>query len=363
MAVMQRPEELERELEAGRPQAVYVLMGPAEYLVDRFVRRLVRETGSVRVPVDASQVSPDEVRASALVPDLFATARVVHVQSAEAWPAKDRKTFLAAVAGNLAPGLRVALTIDARRPSQGKLPEGVRAAFFWNPFPSALPRLADEFLRSHGGRPGRGVGELLVDFYGADLRRLDQEARKLAVTAGDAGVVDVALVRALCAAPAEDRGFVVAETVTSRDRPRALREVEGLMEGEGPHALLAMLANRMRRMRLLRDLVDQDPAQGRRAREAARELAEADRGTRRLQAKRRADLQAELAQLGTLAPAGGDLEGVHPRQLPGLMEHADGYSLAELDEGLRACARADRRLKGEAGDLGVVMTELVVALT
>lgn len=363
---MRKPEALDAELERAGPAGVYLLAGPAEYLIERFVRRVVEVSQARRIGVEAAEAGPDEVAAEHLVADLFGTPRVVHVQRAEAWPAPRRKKFVEAAAAGLPPGVRVVVTMDAKRPSNAKLPEAVRAAFYWNPFPSALPRLAEGFIRDHGGKPVRGVGEALVDRYGADLRRIDQEAFKVAVGAKKA---DAAAVARLCVAADQTLGYKVAEDLTSRRRGRALAGVEELMKNESPHGLISMVASRLRRMTWLHELFGRDPGAARRATDAAEELAEAEaraaKGGFGLKAPRRRALEGEVGELleALTADEKADFGDVFPRALPSLVHHARAYGPGELREALRAVAAADRKLKGEAADERWVVTELAMALS
>lgn len=363
---MNKPEQLEQALERQGPGAVYLLAGPAEYLIERLVRRIVTASGSRRISVDGRVEDPEEVVAMHLGADLFATARCVVVEHAEAWQPNARKKLLERAAEGLPPGVRLVLAMDSKKPSAAKLPPEVQAAFFWKPFPSALPRLAEGFLRDHGARPARGVGEALVEAYGDDLRRIDQEAFKLAAASKKP---DVELLRRLCVPTSDQRGFQVAETLTSRKRKRALAEVEELMRSEGPHALVAVLANRLRRIRWVHELSRRDPGAARRARDAADELTRAEERARSggfgMKATRRKALEEEVGELlEALTPAEKEDFGVvHPRGLPGIVADADRYRPDELRQALRVVAAADRRLKGEAGDPALVTTELVMALT
>lgn len=363
---MKKPEQLEQALERQGPAAVYLLAGPAEYLVERLVRRIVAASASRRISVDGRLEGPEEVVAMHLGADLFGTARCVVVEHAEAWQPNARKKLLVRAAEGLPPGVRLILVMDSKKPSSAKLPPEVQAAFFWKPFPSALPRLAEAFLRDHGAKPARGVAEGLVESYGDDLRRIDQEAFKLAAASKKP---DVELLERLCVPTSDQRGFRVAETLTTRRRKQALVEVEELLRTEGPHALVAVLANRLRRIRWVHEASRRDPGAARRAREAADELVQADQRAKAggfgLRRDRRQALEGQVGELlELLAPDEKDDFGkVHPRGLPGLVADADRYRPEELREALRAVAAADRRLKGEAGNLAMVTTELVIALT
>ena len=363
---MKKPEQLEQALERQGPASVYLLAGPGEFLIERLVRRIVAAGESRRISVDAREESPEEVVAMHLGADLFATARCVVVEHAEAWQPNARKKLLQRAADGLAPGVRLVLTMEAKKPSSAKLPPAVQAAFFWRPFASALPRLAESFLRDHGAKPARGVAEGLVERYGEDLRRIDQEAFKLAAASKKP---DLELLKRLCVPTSDQRGFHVAETLTSRRRKRALVEVEDLMRSEGPHALVAVLANRLRRIRWVHELSRRDPGAARRAREAADELVAAEQraqsGGFGLRRDRRTALESQVGELlETMTPEEKDDFGrVHPRGLPGIVADADRYRSEELREAMRAVAAADRRLKGEAGDSSLVATELVIALT
>ncbi len=364
---MRKPEQIDEDVDAGRLATVYVLAGPGEFLIERLIRKIVSQSQSRRVNVSAKELSSESVQTEHLMADLFSTARVVHIDHAEVWKPAARKKFLATVAESLSPGIRVVLTLNSPRPSSAKLPASVQSAFFWNPFPSALPRLAEQFLRDHGGKPERGTGDALVARYGNDLRRIDQEAFKLAIcTPG--GKASPADVEELCPEVGDQKGYRVAETFTSRNRVQALNELEELLQNDSPHALVATVAGRLRRMRALKKLMRGSPAGAKDALRAAEEIAAGEKraasGGFGLRADRRRSLEAEVAELleGFGEKERGDFGDVFPRALPKLVMHASRYKMEELATALCAVAAADRRLKGEASDERLVVTELLLSL-
>lgn len=356
---MRRPEELEADLEAGRLADVYVLVGPAEYLIDRFAARLAEVADARRVLVDAADCPPERLGLEHLTADLFSTPKVVHVRGANGWKPKARKDLLKEVVERgLPPGTRLVLSWPATRPPKDPAPKGAAAAFFWNPFPSALPRLAEAWIRQHGGRAARGVGDELAERYGSDLRRMDQEARKLAW--GCEGTVRVGDVDELCPRTEESRGFVVAQAATRGDLVEALASLEEVARGDGPFAVLAMLTNRLRRLVALRGLLDDDPRQGRDAVRAARRLAE----NPRMRRNQKADLEADIQGLldSDAAADYPDLAGLKVWQASSLVADADAHPTEALATALRRCAEADRYLKGQGGDPVLALERVLLAL-
>lgn len=356
--MLAKPEDLEAEIEAGRPGALYLLAGPAEFLMERFVRRLTTARGAKRIRVDAEEVAPDRLPTEHLVADLFATARVVHVPGAAAWKAEARRKLMKEVAGGGLPaGLALVLCLETTTQPREKLPEGFRAAFFWNPFPSALPRLAEAWIRERGAKAGPGAGARLAELYGTDLRRLDQEIAKLAVPG--AGDVTVERVRELCARPPEARAFIAAEAMTSRDPGAGLAALAEVLSSEGPHAVLPVVANRLRRMLLLARGPLGDASVRARVVPVAERLARPDAMLRREERER---AEGELAGLGAMTEDPDELAEVHPRALPGLVAHAARASVEELSRALGAIAEADRRLKGDGEDEAWALERVVAIL-
>ncbi len=358
-----KPEALEAEIGRGSVAPAYLLLGPGEFLIDRLVRKLAGVREARLVLVDGGETSAHQVRVEVLVGDLFATPKVVHVRDATAWKPKERKELFAeAAAGGLPAGMTLVLSGPAKSEPKEAIPEAGRAAFFWNPFPSALPGLAEGLVRDHGGLPRPGVGALLVERFGTDLRRIDQEARKLAL-ASEGRPVDPGMVEALCGRLPESRGFLLAAAVTARDRDRALALLGALLETESPHGLVAMVANRLRRMAMLKELGRLEPERMERARKAAAFLGEDPMGKPISRAakvpheKALGDLVASLPE-GRLAA----LADQAPWQLSGLVLHQERFNEEELGSALGAVAIADRDLKGGGGDEAFAVERMILAI-
>lgn len=358
---MRKSEDLEQDLSRRGPEDVYALCGPAEYLMERFAERVASEAQAPLVRVDAAEVAPEALAVEHLVPDLFGTPKVVLVTGAQAWKPKARTRLLEEVAAAGVPaGKRLLVTWTATRPPRGGIPkEGVQAAFFWKPFPSVLPRMVEGWIREKGGKPGRGVGDRLVEAYGDDLRRMDQEAFKLAVSTK--GSISPRDVDRLCMKPLESKAFRIAEAITAGERALALRGLAEVLATEGPHGLVAMLANRFRRMLALKRVAEAAPGPARRAFRAAEELG-SPRGRRLPRAKKQV-LEGEIQELLDAVPPGTpDLGGLKVWQATGLLRHAERFSGAALEDGLVACARVDRQLKGEGGVEAWALERLILEL-
>lgn len=351
---MQRPEDLVRARKKGTPPSLYWLSGPADFLIERFVLDLARDLGCQLVRLSAKELRPHQVREQELVPDLFGTEKLFWIQDGEAWDAKARKKWFEELSqGGLSPGHTVALTQIAKRPSEAKLPSQVARAFFWNPFPNALPELAEGFLRELGAEIQPGVGSALIERYGKDLRRVHQEAVKLAASASERVTRD--LVEDLCPRLEDSKAYEVAEVLTKGPRTVGLDQLLGYLDGDNALPLVFLTATRLRRL-LWFKRAPKLGAAFREARDAAEELDAAQkrqaRGGFGMKAPRRRALEGDVQALIDALPelARDDFERCFPSQAAQLLVESLGHRTPALRKALEALARADRSLKGEGFD-------------
>ncbi len=117
-------------------------------------------------------------------------------------------------------------------------------------------------------RLGDGVAELLVDFLGTDLSRLETEVQRLALEVEEGGTVEMATAEAVTAAALPDAWAFIGHLGT-RDRPRALTALHHLLAtGEAPIRLVGLIAWQLRQLLRARAGLDR----GRPRQQIAKEL-------------------------------------------------------------------------------------------
>ena len=173
--------------------------------------------------------------------------------------------------------------------------------------PAELRGWIEGRIREEGKEPERGTAAALLEQIGADPDRLSSEIRKLVLYTGARTKVTPEDVARVSGSDRPHSIFELTDAIGSRDRVRALRVLHRLLsQGEPPLAVLAGLANHLRRM--LR----------------ARECDPLEPGT----------VQRTL--------------GVHPFAAQKLVEQVRRLDRERLRFTLDAVARTDRALKGAA---------------
>jgi DNA polymerase-3 subunit delta len=173
--------------------------------------------------------------------------------------------------------------------------------------PSELRAWVEARLKEEGKRPERGTAVALLENVGPDSDRLASEIGKLVLYAGDRPTVTPEDVDRVGGSDRPHAIYELTDATGSRDGIRALRVLHRLLvQGEPPLALLAGLANHLRRM--LR----------------ARECQPLDAAT----------VQRAL--------------GVHPFAAKKLVEQVRKLDRERLRFALEAAGRTDRALKGAA---------------
>src|SRR5579859_1734396 len=103
--------------------------------------------------------------------------------------------------------------------------------------------------RSKGVRLKPEVARLLDDHLGQDLEVLDSELEKLSLFAGDAGVVDAAMVRLLTPQTRQADTFQLLIAASDRRTAEALSLLHELLDnGVAPVAVIGMLGSQVRKL-------------------------------------------------------------------------------------------------------------------
>jgi DNA polymerase-3 subunit delta len=173
--------------------------------------------------------------------------------------------------------------------------------------PAELRSWIEARIREEGKRPERGTAAALLEQVGADSDRLSSEIGKLALYAGDRPKVTPEDVDRVGGSDRPHAIYELTDAMGSRDGVRALRVLHRLLlQGEPPLALLAGLANHLRRMLRARECQPLDPP----------------------------TVQRQL--------------GVHPFAAQKLVEQVRKLDRNRLRFALEATGRTDRALKGAA---------------
>lgn len=270
------PEQFVARIAKQAPAPAYLFLGQEGYqrrickeaLVERVLPGELRSGGLTQSDLENTTLS--EVLDDARSLSLFATDRVVWIQSAElALPrrmtesAEDsenpQKPGASELAGYLAaPTPGTVLVFECSRydfsgDDRAKI-ERVQKFFaelpvveFRHYTPETSRFLAQQMLRERGLKMGGAELAVLLDAVAGDANRLSAEIEKLALFAGENGSVTMDDLRLLVPNAAQSTIFTLVNALAKRDRASALRSLDILLrEGEYLPLALTFLSTQFR---------------------------------------------------------------------------------------------------------------------
>ena len=116
-------------------------------------------------------------------------------------------------------------------------------------------RWAQDYLKELGGKIEPAALRLLIRLIGTGLTRLSNELGKLAAYA-NGGVINTAAVQELVPRAREHASWELWDAIISRDRKRALRLMNRLLDFQDPLPILGSLASYYRRLLIGKELVE-----------------------------------------------------------------------------------------------------------
>jgi DNA polymerase-3 subunit delta len=308
---------------------ITLVTGPEEFLAERTVEAVRAATRAHDPEAEVGETSAEQLTRATLgelaAPSLFSTTRCVVVRGLEGLPEESVPGLLDYAA---APAEDVALVLVHGGGAKGT---GVLAKLRKQSTvtevktvplkPRELPGFVAQELRGHQVRIDEDAAEHLVRSVGADLRALAAAAHQLAGDF-DGKPLTLAMVKQYFAGRAETKSFAVADAAMQGQAARALEELRWALDtGTAPVLVTSALAGSLR-------------------------------GLAKLSAARRGAREADLAR---------DL-GVPPWKVGELRRQARGWDSEGLATAIRAVARADADVKGQAADASWALERMVLAV-
>jgi DNA polymerase-3 subunit delta len=306
---------------------ITLVTGPEEFLGERAVARVRSAVREHDPEAELSETGAESLTMATLgelaAPSLFSSTRCVVVRKLEDLPEESAPGLLDYAA---APSDDVALVLVhgggqkgsgmlAKLRKLGPVTEVVSAPLTARDF----PRFVSDELRSHRVRIDSDAAEFLVQAVGQDLRGLSAAASQLANDfAGQP--ITTEMVRRYFGGRAEAKSFAVADHALNGRVAQALEELRWALDrGTAPVLVTSAVAGSLRSLARLKG---------------------APRGMRN------ADLMREV--------------GVPSWKLDQLRRQSHGWDDAGLGRAIRAVARADADVKGQAGDASYALEKMVL---
>ena len=268
-------EDLWRQLKQGTLAPVYVLYGAETYLRDRAASEIVnrafaegdlREFNYDEFSLNARQGIDGAIAAADQLP-MMSTRRVVRVSEIRVAAAANRDTLreedeeiLGRYLADPSPSTVLILVADELNGNRKvtKLLNQHAATIKFEPLDDAgLATWIGKAARESGTRIDELAVRLLVDLVGPNLRRLDNEIKKLSTAAMPDGVITTALVEALVMPSSEVENFVLSDAMISGRPERTIAAMKKVLDAGGePVALLGLISFNIRRLLMVKDLMD-----------------------------------------------------------------------------------------------------------
>jgi DNA polymerase-3 subunit delta len=262
-------EDLRREVEGERVQPLYLFLGEEQYLQGRALRLLYATVDeALRVfNVSTFSIGSDTGAGSrttaAMVIDaanqmpMMSARRIVVVREFDKIR-EDEQELVLAYLKRPAPTTTMvfqAVAPDKRRKLTAALIKTCSVVTFDLLDESRARRWAEERLKLHGCTAEPAALSLLIALAGTGLTRLVNELEKLAAYA-DGGAINSAAVRELVPRAREHASWELWDAINARDRKRALKLMEHLLDDTDALPILGSLASLYRRLLTGKQLIE-----------------------------------------------------------------------------------------------------------
>lgn len=262
-------DDLRREVEGGRIQPLYLFLGEEQYLQERALRLLrdVVDEGLRVFNVSAFSIGSDNGAGSkttaAMVIDaanqmpMMSARRIVVVRDFDKIK-EDEQELVLAYLKNPAPTTTMvfqAVSPDKRRKLTAALIKTCAVFTFDFLDEGRVKRWAEARLKKSGCSMEPAALSLLIGLVGTGLTRLVNELEKLAAYA-DGGAINSAAVQELVPRAREHAGWELWDAINGRDRKRALKLMERLLDDSDALPILGALASLYRRLLTGKQLIE-----------------------------------------------------------------------------------------------------------
>ena len=256
--------ELLQSLKQGKIEPVYFLLGPESYLRDQAARAIADEalretllrefndstfslkTGDARAAIAAAEQLP-----------MMSPRRVVHIRDFSKLNEATEEILLTYINRPVETTVVIFNTddVDKRKKFTKKLMSG--AAFEFAPLNNAeLSAWARSHLAELKADAAPNVLSRIVELVGSNVRTLANELNKLAAAALPSANITLDLVEELVGRSRELMNWELTDHMLSRNRSRAVKTLQHLLDdGAPPVMLIGLIASTYRRMALAHALL------------------------------------------------------------------------------------------------------------
>lgn len=260
-------EEFRRSIKDGRIEPLYLFVGDEQYLQERAVRLLFNtldETGrmfntsifSIGEQAASGKVSAWAAIETANQMPMMAARRIIVIRDFDKISEGENELVLEYLKRPSSASTVVfqAVSLDQRRKLTSALMKTCAVVAFERLTEQQATRWAEEFLKRRGCRIEPGALGHLLGLVGTRLTRLSTELEKLATYAGG-GFINNTAVEELVPRAREHTSWELWDAIIDRNRSRALKLMERLLDDGEPIMILGALAGLYRRMLVAKELM------------------------------------------------------------------------------------------------------------
>lgn len=261
-------EEFRRLMKEGRVESLYLFVGEEQYLQERALRLLSKTLDEAGRVFNFSVFSIGDTAAGHKVTawtaldtanqlPMMSARRIVVIRDFDKIK-DDENDLILEYLKKPSPTSTVvfqAVSLDQRRKLTSALMKTCTVVAFERLTEQQASRWAEEFLKRRGCRIEPNALGHLIGLVGTRLNRLSNELEKLATYAGG-GFINNAAVEELVPRAREHTSWELWDAIIERNRSRALKLMERLLEDGGePLVILGALAGLYRRMLSAKELM------------------------------------------------------------------------------------------------------------
>lgn len=263
-------ETLSGEVAVGRIAPLYLFIGEEQYLAERALREILSTLDESLRPFNVSvfSIGADNGAGSkmtaAMVIDaanqmpMMTARRIVVVRDFDKIK-EDEQELVLAYLNNPSPTTTVvfrANTLDKRRKVSAALLKACEVVTFDPLDDTRTMSWARDYLKPLGCQIEHGALRTLIGLTGTGLTRLANELDKLAAYSNGGGIIDSEAVQQLVGRAREHAGWELWGAIAARDRKRALRLMQRMLDDSDPLPVLGALASFYRKLIVGKEVIE-----------------------------------------------------------------------------------------------------------
>ncbi len=245
-------QKLNKEIRDNKVAPYYFFSGDEKYLLDKAVAMLTKHivpAGAEEFCFDKLSLTEntiDDVLSSAYMLSMMSPKRLIIVKDAEKMKERDYKAFLKYIESPVATSCVIFISnkekVDMRLKFFTRFKKKGQVLNFKPLYENKLPPFIMAEARSLHMKITSDAVNYLIRLIGNNLLELDAELRKIALSVGEKGLIELKDVKECCGDVRRNTVFELADSLGKKDLTGSLRILTKMLEhGEYPVAILGAI--------------------------------------------------------------------------------------------------------------------------